>query len=144
MNNRDDLVSTTKEFFDCHWGLSESAPTWDFSWGFKGPVPNYLVGGVYALMQSDLVVYVGLASSRGGGIYKDRGISRRLMTHVLLKSPSGYDCDYILRERWLNLGIDKVATLGFEMSKNYLAPALEDFLIGRLCPPENIMKRMKS
>ncbi|MFX7427471.1 hypothetical protein ABTJ07_19030, partial [Acinetobacter baumannii] len=73
----------TGDFFELHWGLDFGFPEWDFSWNFVGPVPNYLLGGLYALFSDEKLLYVGLGASRGGGIYQDRGISRRLLAHVL-------------------------------------------------------------
>ena len=141
MPDSESLVRLTQEFFSKHWGIEDSSPQWDFSWDWCGPVPNYLVGGVYALLKGNEVLYVGLGNSRGGGIYQDRGISRRLMAHVTLSSPKGSPVDSVLRERWIKVGIDKIATIGFPQQYNYLAPALEDFLIGHLGPVENKVKR---
>jgi hypothetical protein len=127
MSYQDELIALTQSFFAKHWGVEAEEPEWDFSWEWRGPVPNYLVGGVYALFKGGEVLYVGLGNSRGGGIYQDRGISRRLMAHVIKSAPSGSGKDSVLRERWEAAGVDKVATLGFPEELNYLAPALEDF-----------------
>ena len=142
MANKTDLLKYTTQFFDLHWGLDVDRPEWDFSWDWNGAVPNYLLGGVYALFNGDNLLYIGLGSSRGGGIYKDRGISRRLMSHVYLRTPNT-ETGYMPRERWEKLGVNKVATIGFQQELNYLAPALEDYLIGKLNPEENSMKRSK-
>lgn len=141
MPSRDDLRIATGNFFDLHWGLDLDFPEWDFSWKFVGPVPNYLFGGLYALFSDEKLLYVGLGASRGGGIYQDRGISRRLLAHVL--KPASHDeyMDYKLNDRWNEAGANSVATLGFPAEYNYLAPALEDYLIGRLNPIENKMKK---
>ena len=144
MSDKEGLVSLTRSFFSKHWGSEAPLPQWDFSWEWRGPVPNYLVGGVYALLKGDEVLYVGLGNSRGGGIYQDRGISRRLMAHVIKAAPSCSTKDSILRERWEAVGATRVATLGFPKELNYLAPALEDFLIGKLNPPENSVKRQNT
>lgn len=136
------LDAETEIFFKLHWGLPLDIPRWDYSWKFSGPVPNYLLGGLYALFAGESLLYLGLGASRGGGIYKDRGISRRLMAHVLQPSSGENGASYCLQERWSMLKIDMVATLGFDSSCNYLAPALEDYLIGRLAPEENRLKNM--
>jgi hypothetical protein len=141
MPSKDELVCHTHEFFNKHWGFNNTFPEWDFSWNWCGPVPNYLVGGVYALLKNNEILYIGLGNSRGGGIYQDRGISRRLMAHVTQSAPTGSSVDSVLRKRWIDLEVDKVATLGFAQCQNYLAPALEDFLIGHLNPIENRVKR---
>lgn len=137
------LVKCTQEFFSMHWNITEAIPEWDFSWNYMGPVPNYLLGGVYALLKGDEVIYIGLGISRGSGIYKDRGLSRRLMAHVCHAAPKGYTTDVILLERWLSMGVDKVATIGFSEKRNYMAAALEDYLIGCLNPTANCVKKIK-
>lgn len=143
MPNKTDLLIHTANFFKMHWGQSNPPPEWDFSWQWKGSVPNFMLGGVYALFKGDDLIYVGLGSSRGSGRYMDRGISRRLMAHVYRNAPEGSEVSYVPRERWDkdHAGIDLVATLGFHIELNYLAPALEDYLIGRIELPENSMKR---
>lgn len=137
---RNHLSVATERFFSLHWRLPAEVPIWDFSWSFSGPVPNYLLGGLYALFSHESLVYIGLGASRGGGAYKDRGISRRLMAHVLKPATSGSCTDYVLSERWKSAGVDSIATLGFPSDVNYLAPALEDYLIGMLAPRENVAK----
>lgn len=137
-----DLVRASKDFFDKHWGVHGDVPQWDFSWRWNGAVPNYLLGGLYALLSGDRLIYIGLGASRGGGLYQERGISRRLIAHVISSAADrNAGRDYVLQSRWDDLGVDVVATIGFPLEYAYLAPALEDYLIGRLNPPENLMKR---
>jgi len=143
MNDKQGLIQHTNDFFNLHWGFDSKAPCWDFSWNWCGAVTNYHLGGLYALFNGENLIYIGLGSSRGGGLYQDRGISRRLMAHVLRNAPKDMEVSYIPRERWKKLGVDVVATLGFPEDKNYLALALEDYLIGRTNPPENRNKRIK-
>lgn len=140
MSDREKLEELAAEFFRRHWCLEQetSVPTWDFSWGWLGAVPNYLLGGVYALLRKNELLYVGLGASRGGGIYQNRGLSRRLMSHVYLRDHSN-PTGYVPRERWKE--VDVIGTIGFEPKTVYLAPALEAFLIHELNPPENHMKR---
>lgn len=141
MANRDELGNLTKEFFLRHWREEAlgAPPVWDFSWELRGAAPNGRLGGLYALSRAQELLYVGLGSSRGGGDYPDRGISRRLIAHVVRNAPDGNG--YVLRPRWQGLGADSIGTLGFPQEFNYLAPALEDYLIGRLNPLENTLKR---
>jgi hypothetical protein len=140
MTTSEELARHTGEFFVRHWNSADGAPpSWDFTWDWRGSVPNYLLGGLYALFRKGELLYIGLGNSRGGGIYVDRGISRRLLSHVMQIAPDGQS--YIPRERWRDLEVDSVGTIGFPVALNYLAPALEDFLIGRLNPPENTVKR---
>lgn len=131
----------TNEFFKKHWGVEAKAPEWNDSWNWFGPVPNFDLGGLYALFSSGKLVYIGLGNSRGGGIYKNHGISRRLIAHVLVVATNNPSRSYELRERWKILGVDKLVTIGFPADFDYLSPALEDFLIGKLNPPENSIKR---
>jgi hypothetical protein len=140
---KNNLTELTNLFFSMHWNIEEEKPSWDFTWNFIGPVPNYLLGGVYALLRGEEVIYIGLGASRGSGIYKDRGISRRLMSHVCLSAPKNSEFSVVLRERWQILKIDKVATLGFSPERNYLAAALEDFLISGINPIANTVKKHK-
>lgn len=139
---KENLVASTVQFFERHWGIESAWPTWDFSWKWRGPVPNYRLGGVYALFVGNDLLYVGLGASRGAGNYQDCGISRRLMAHVIrTTSDDSGGMWYTPRDHWLSLGVDLVATIGFRSECSYLAPALEDYLIGKLNPPENSVKR---
>lgn len=141
MTTRDLLESNTKEFFRLHWGGQQEMPAWEFGWDWCGSVPNYKLGGVYALFSKESLLYVGLGASRGGGIYTDHGLSRRLLAHVLQVAPANSGVSYVPHERWQAASVDMVATIGFPQELNYLACALEDYLISRLSPPENQMKR---
>ena len=141
MSTLEKLLEITEVFFSRHWSESKPHPQWRFDWQWRGPVPNYLLGGVYCLVADDNVVYVGLGNSRGGGIYKERGLSRRLEAHVLDLAPKGCSVDYLPKERWQTVGVSSIGTIGFPAELSYLAPALEDYLIGELNPPENSVRR---
>lgn len=106
--------------------------------------PEYALGGLYALLAGNTVIYIGLGNSRGGGIYQERGISRRLGAHVLSLAPEGCEKSYVLQPRWQAAGVTDIGTIGFPAGLSYLAPALEDFLIGELNPPENSTRRRRS
>lgn len=71
-----------------------------------------------------------------------RRISRRLLSHVIQISENDASV-YEFQKRWAVLQADLVATIGFPADYNYLACALEDYLIGKLNPPENQMKRSR-
>lgn len=144
MASRQDLVKLTSDFFQAHWGQSEPIPEWDFSWGWTGPVPSHDKGGIYALFRKEELLYIGLGNSRGSGIYSNRGISNRLLAHVIQIAPPNSSATYEPRTRWQDLGVSTVGTLGFPHEVNYLALALEDYLIARIDPPENVMKRSKA
>lgn len=141
MSDQERLSAQTKEFFSLHWGLNEEPPEWNYSWRWLNAIPNYQLGGLYALFSGNKLLYVGLGASTGGGIYKDRGISRRLLAHVLQTAPKDTSVSYEPQDRWKAIQVDLVATIGFPAGRNYLACALEDYLIGELNPPENQMKR---
>lgn len=135
------LKELTDQFFKSHWCSDEKIPEWNIEWDWTGPVPNHKIGGLYALFSGEQLLYVGLGNSRGGGVYKEHGISRRLLSHVLKITPEDHPKSYMPQERWQKVNVDRLATIGFPNKLNYLAPALEDFLIGELNPPENSVKR---
>lgn len=141
---KQDLQATTSQFFELHWGTKSTWPAWDFSWNWSGPVPNYELGGLYTLFADEALIYVGLGASRGGGIYQDRGISRRLLAHVIEIAPKGSGVSYVPRQRWREASVTSIGTIGFPIGTTYLACALEDFLIGRLNPPKNSLKRSRN
>jgi hypothetical protein len=126
------LIQQTTEFFNRHWSSDQPIPSWNFGWEWKGPVPNYLLGGLYALFNDEELIYIGLGRSG-----TSRGISARLESHVLAKSGEGENYGYIPQEKWKKLGVNKVGTIGFPSELNYLSPALEDYLISTLKPPAN-------
>jgi hypothetical protein len=144
VTTKDELVQATDKFFELHWPAGVPRPSWDFSWNWKGAVSNYQLGGVYALFNSEALVYVGLGASRGGGIYENRGISRRLNAHVTSVAPVGSSTDYVAKDRWLAAGVNLIATIGFPLEFTYLSCALEDYLLSKLNPPENRLKRNRA
>ncbi len=141
MKNRELLTSKTDAFFLKHWNLDLQPPVWSKSWEWIGPIPNYNLGGVYALFKGDELVYIGLGASRGGGCYPDSGLSRRLMAHVYRSAPKGSERDAVPRDRWQEAGVTCILTIGFPVEYNYMASALEDYLIGEINPLENNIKR---
>lgn len=84
------------------------------------------------MSEDGIVTYVGLGVSRGGGIYRARGISARLNTY------SRYvDGDYQPVDPHLKAASGRVCTIGFEIKDAYLACALEAYLIRELKPVFN-------
>ncbi|MGH1460740.1 MAG: hypothetical protein ACRBB6_01770 [Neptuniibacter sp.] len=128
----DNLIQETSDFFNRHWHGDLPVPTWNFDWAWKGPVPNYLLGGLYALFRDESLIYIGLGRS---GVA--RGISARLESHVLAISGEGESYGYVPQEKWQKLGVNRLATIGFPPELSYLSPALEDYLIDRLQPIAN-------
>jgi hypothetical protein len=116
--------------------LKEQAPVWHPWEAFLfASVPNHDKSGCYALFEGPEFVYVGLGASKGGGIYVEHGLSRRLMAHVLcadkLKGPDWSK----LQPEWAS--ITGVYTIGLPVEVAYLATSLEAFLIRNVQPPRN-------
>lgn len=106
-------------------------------------MPYHNKGGVYALFDANgNIVYVGLGASRGGGIYMEHGISRRLLAHVIASDRSRGAGYYVPRKAWSEVA--DIGAIGFPKEYAYLAPALEDYLIGKLNPPRNSVKRISN
>lgn len=125
-----DLVGATNRFFDMHWNRASigcEPPTWVHWPEFKGSAPNYQLGGCYALFEGPSLVYIGLGASKGGGLYPEHGISRRLMSHVLR-------IDRAKGSEWLKprpgwQSVDSLYTIGFGSHFAHLASSLETYLI---------------
>lgn len=140
MSNLDYLIERTKQFFDLHWALDEPVPTWKGDWKWQGSVPYHDKGGVYALLDADgVVVYVGVGISRGGGLYKDHGISRRLLAHVITTDSLKGQGFYKPQKQWSD--VVEIIAIGFPSKYSYLALALEDYLIRELAPKRNISRK---
>lgn len=130
------LINATDAFFAMHWCAKHGTrPKWECWQPFLyGSVPNYLHPGCYAIFSDSQLVYVGLGASKGGGRYPERGISRRLMGHVLRSDPE-------LGRGWSKLTearkeASSIHTIGFR-SAEHLAAALETYLIRELAPFRN-------
>lgn len=139
MPNHSDLALKTEIFFNLHWPAGpHPCPSWAAWVPFLSPkVANYNRGGCYALFANDELQYIGLGvgNNTAGSLYADHGISARLNSHVVI-ADRDKGTGYKLRERWGDLKIDAIYTIGFETYK-YLAPALEFHLIQELNPPQN-------
>ena len=133
-----DLVQFTSQFFERHWDKTKHVeePVWKNNWGWQGSVPYHNKGGVYALLDKEgAVIYVGVGVSRGNQLYKEHGISRRLLSHVIATDKSKGRGYYIPKKKWAE--VTDIAAIGFPKEFCYLAPALEHFLIERLSPVRN-------
>jgi hypothetical protein len=142
MNKKEKIIELTNSFFEMHWYSKNehSSPEWKFGYSWSGSVPYHDKGGVYALLgANDEVIYIGLGASRGGGIYKEHGLSRRLLNHVLDVNKEKGSGHYLPKKKWST--IKDIGAIGFPEELTYLAAALEDYLIGLLNPPENVTKR---
>lgn len=143
MSNIEEL---TKEFFHLHWQDSfGSAPEWSGYWSItsQGPIPNGDKQGCYSLYENGKLTYIGLGVSRGGGLYKEHGIGKRLYSHVVAVDHSRPEENnkgfYKPRERWS--AVTHIRTIGFPSGRGYLAPALELFLLNKI--PGNELKNVQ-
>jgi len=137
-----DILTHTDAFFEMHWPKNSavSMPSWKTNWSWSGSVPYHDKGGVYALIDGDgEVVYIGLGASRGGGLYKDHGISRRLLAHVIKTCKEKGRGHYEPRQKWAEVW--DIGAVGFPREFAYLAPALEDYLIWKVAPSRNSAKK---
>ncbi|GAA5214665.1 GIY-YIG nuclease family protein [Corallincola platygyrae] len=137
-----DLKEATDVFFKRHWDKSSHTQPyeWVANWPWRGSVPHHDKAGVYALIDGEgEIVYVGLGASRGGGLYKEHGISRRLLSHVITTDTAKGRGNYKPKPKWQ--GVVDIAAIGFSPNFSYLAPALEDYLIGELEPKRNKVKK---
>lgn len=141
-----DVEQKTREFLKLHWngamlGEVQLPGSWA-SYNLKGAVPNGDRQGCYALVRDGVVIYIGLAASRGGGLYKEHGIGARLSAHVLSWDRSiQVDVSgrvYSPRKKWA--GITEICTYGFPPGYGYMAGSLEAYLISVLEPRENVIK----
>jgi hypothetical protein len=136
-----ELIKATELFFSKHWDPSSKSniPLWKSKWDWASSVPYHNKGGVYALLDdSGEILYIGIGASIGGGKYKEHGISRRLLSHVIKKDPSKKGA-YIPRIKWSN--IKDIAAIGFDYDDSYLAASLEAFLIRELKPTMNSVSK---
>ena len=134
------LQDLTEQFFSLHWYQDKlgEPPAWQVTESyFSGPVPNHDRGGCYALLNEADIEYLGLGISNRWNPTHDHGISIRLSGHVIRSKP-GARGQYIPRESWKH--ITHIATIGFSKEHNYIAAALECFLIRELSPPGNRRK----
>lgn len=136
-----DIQKETNLFFEKHWSqkITENYPKWKYNWKWEGSLPNYEKGGVYTLFNDDAqLVYVGLGISRGGGQYKECGLSRRLLSHVITTNKEKGRGYYVPQSNWPE--VKSIATIGFDKEYTYLAAALEIYLIEKFKPHRNNQK----
>ncbi|WP_276783774.1 hypothetical protein [Thalassolituus oleivorans] len=136
-----ELTRATELFFSKHWEHSskKSTPYWKWKWDWASSVPYHNKGGVYALLdENNRISYIGLGASIGGGKYKEHGISRRLLSHVIKKDPSKKGA-YVPKSKWSN--IKDIGAIGFDYEDSYLAASLEAFLIRELKPLMNSVSK---
>lgn len=136
------LQENTDAFFERHWpdgrawqGFSRRWEPWDM----VGTMPNHDRQGCYALLSGEDVLYVGVGASLGGGSYEGHGLGKRSVNYCRVAKPgfSAADRPYAPKDKWAELGMTGMATLGFPSEYAYLAYGLEAFLIDVRKPPHN-------
>lgn len=139
MKTYSNLLEETEVFFRQHWNrdaLGSGPPAWtEWKTFLFGSVPSHDKSRCYALFEGENLVYVGLGASRGGGIYIEHGLSRRLTAHVICADRARGPQWSKLNDPWTT--ITQLYTLGFHPDLAHLAAALETFLIRKLTPPRN-------
>ena len=137
--NLENLLEYTEDFFQNHWNGEKLGlpPSWSSIHTDFRKIPNYDKQGVYAFVKDDEITYIGVGTSRGGGLYRGNGLSARVMKYCrwIDKSNNIYGpIDARLKEA------GAIVTIGFEQDHAYLANALEIYLISRLQPKYNYIK----
>ncbi len=140
--DRSRLEEATGVFFSRHWPSSfGEKPTWSSCWDMNGSMPFCTKGGVYCLLSKGAISYIGSGVSRGDSRYPEHGLSRRVMSHVVRRVRKDPKRTVEFKQKWQDHAIDELIAIGFPNELNYLALALEDFLIGQIDPPLNQKKR---
>lgn len=130
----ENLKTLTAEFFEKHWNintLNVNPPSWSDEYRFSGSLPNYDKQGVYAFAKGNIITYIGVATSKGGGKYRGHGLGKRFQAYSRVVNDAHTPTD----QRLIDAGA--MLTIGFEQEHSYLANALELFLIGRLNTENN-------
>ena len=132
-----DLKDKTNKFFELHWPNHNNYPKWSDVWKFLGPIPYNENQGCYALLKNNEIVYIGVGLSKGYGIYTGAGLGNRLHKYWRKKRNNllSEKAEYEPSKEYENK-IDGIITIGFP-KYNYLAAALELYLISELKPPMN-------
>ena len=142
MTKLKEIIKATEQFYNMHWCQStDTRPfEWNSNWHWEGSVPNHEKPNVYALLEeNDEVIYIGLGASRIDGHYKEHGIFRRLLAHAITTNKAKGRGHYQPRRKWSE--VVGVGAVGFHKEFSYLAPALEDYLIGLFSPVRNTIKK---
>lgn len=129
-----DLLRLTEEFFSKHWSkdLLQAPPQWSAQYKFEGSLPNHDKQGVYAFVKDDVVTYIGVGTSYGGGRYAGHGLGNRFQAYSKVIDGAHTPTDVRLIEA------GSMITIGFSKEYAYLANALELYLIGRMDTEYNV------
>lgn len=135
--NLENLLAYTDNFFQNHWNEAKLGfrTVWSAIHTDFRQIPNYDKQGVYAFVKGEEITYIGVGTSRGGGIYRGNGLSSRVMKYCRWIDKEIYGP---IDERLKEAGA--IVTIGFEQDHAYIANALEIYLISRLNPKYNFIK----
>lgn len=138
-----DLIARTSEFMALHWPSNAGTATPDWSPTIfarsSGPWANHDTAGCYALFDSAGLIYIGSAISRSSGQYEKDSIGRRLQKYFRVTKDENGVPIHAPKPEWET--VETLRTIGFPRDYYYLAPALEQYLIGHLVPRENALGR---
>jgi len=83
--NLENLRHFTEVFFGNHWKEEKLglAPSWSAIHTDFRKIPNYDKHGVYAFVKGDEIIYIGVGTSRCGGLYRGNGLSARVRSIVV-------------------------------------------------------------
>lgn len=142
MPTLNDLKDATDDFFAKHWDKSStsSVPAWSVAWNYFDELPNNQMGGCYAFTKDDEVKYIGVALNSGAAGYKYHSLGTRITKYWRVNKdvPKRDDkTTYMPSAKLQKEGITAIYTLGIGKEQNYLAIALELFLIKKLKPVMN-------
>ena len=128
-NNVHDLRKATEYFFDTFINRNNTEyAEWSEPWYFNGELPNNEKGGgCYALFVDNELVYI------GKGIGKNSGLASKVSKLWVLNN-GNLEQKYKPSKEFPD--ITSIMTIGFD-THNFLAAALEIYLIETLLPPRN-------
>jgi len=124
----DNLKTITKTFFRNYWcpENKDKPKEWKL-WDFNESIPYHEYGGCYALIKDEVVIYIGVAISKGIGNYKNHGLGYRLHNYQKLNKNHESSNKYCLRDNWKDAA-NGIMTIGFKEEHSPLAAALEIYL----------------
>ena len=136
-----ELLSATQDFFDHYWNpINGKAPEWsDILWKFDGTIPYNENGGCYALFHNDEIIYIGVGISEGYGKYENCGLGHRLNRYWQKNLTADKNRKYMPKSDWSEL--TGIRTIGFDRKDEFIALALEAFLISKLKPKRNLIHK---
>ena len=141
MDTIDNLLKETDKFFRNYWSPKNigNPSRWKL-WDFNNSIPYHNKAGCYALIKDGVVIYIGVAISKGTENYKNHGLGTRLHSYIRLNKNHENPNKYCLADDWKDAA-NGIMTIGFEQEDSPLAAALEIYLIRKLQPSRNVQHR---